>query len=205
MTELNLEGVLSSTVIQIYASQLVAVMDHLSQLEIAAKSRNQDVGADSKIAESVSNLLVAAVENCSWLKLRSAMKQLRTILNRVQSGNCSTVEFSGLIQQLRIRIFEDLQDRAFFCVANTDKLDRFFKQDPKGSGNLVYRDVREIFDVAISKRFPECVEDLTGAAACYVACCYTACVFHLMRVVEYGVVAIARLASETLNHLGTLF
>ena len=49
------------------------------------------------------------------------------------------------------------------------------------------------FAPSVSERFPEAIEDMREAARCFAFERPTACVFHLMRVTECGVRAIADL------------
>ena len=44
----------------------------------------------------------------------------------------------------------------------------------------------EAFGKVVSKKFPRLTEDIQDACKCYACGRYTACVFHLMRVMEYG-------------------
>lgn len=181
--------------IQLYASTLMHIINDLRSLESAAKTWTIENPADDEMSRQVNELLVATVTNCAWLRLRSAWKQLHTIQKRVKSGTCRNDEFAQLISELRRRIFEDLDDRVFYCVTETSKLDRFFKHNDKGY--LVAKQADEAFEPRVVNRFPECLDDLIGASKCYIAACYTACVFHLMRVVERGLAEVASLAGIT--------
>lgn len=183
-------SVFNSVMVQIYASSLVSVMNNLRDLESIAKTWGAASPTD-EMGQRVNTLLGAAVANCAWLRLRSAWKQLQTIHKRVKSGTCENVEFSQLIAELRRRILEDLDDRVFYCITDTAKIDRFFKHN---DGLLVAKKVDEVFDSQISERFGNSVDDLIEASKCYVAACYTASVFHMMRVVEVGVMEVAQLA-----------
>jgi hypothetical protein len=59
---------------------------------------------------------------------------------------------------------------------------------------LVFKDLEEIFDQKVLERFPEISDDVFDAAQCFIHYSSTACVFHLMRIVEVGVLKVARLA-----------
>ncbi len=171
-------------------------MDHLGQLEAAAKKWASDSDMNEQVQERVGKLLNATVAQCAWLRLRSAWKQLHRILETVKTGKCTSAKFSSLIGELRIRIYEDLEDRVFFSVVDTGKIDKFFKEDPKQRGCLMPKPAEEIFSAEIVKEFPEAAEDLIEASACFVVSRYTASVFHLMRVVERGVTKLAQLAGH---------
>jgi len=45
---------------------------------------------------------------------------------------------------------------------------------------------------SVQQQFPSAKEDIRSAVECYALDCNTACVFHLMRVAEYGLRALAR-------------
>jgi len=191
------EGVFTSVMIQIYASAILSLMDDLRKLEDQAKTWHVSNPSNEEVNKQAGPLLIAAVENCSWLQLRSAWKQLHTITNRVKTGKCDNAEFSRLIAELRTRIREDLDDRIFFSVTDPDKIDRFFKPDKNHEGCLMPKRADEIFDAVILERFGDCEDDLVEASKCYITATYTACVFHLMRVVEHGLMEVATLAGIT--------
>jgi hypothetical protein len=59
---------------------------------------------------------------------------------------------------------------------------------------MVEKHIDEIFDPVICTAFPEAIEDLQEAAYCLLFCRHSAAIFHLMRVIEAGVLRMARLA-----------
>jgi hypothetical protein len=181
---------------QIYVTTLAALLECIGNFEREAKTWRGPM-AEKRRAE-LSVLLRAACDACTELRLHSAEKQaLRTIF-RVVEGNCSYTEFGSLMGELKTRIHEDLADRVFFCVANGQKVERFFVRAPPdgtgATGQLMFRDIREVFDPAIVAAFPEARGDLAEAANCLLFALHSAAIFHLMRVVEVGVVRMARLA-----------
>jgi hypothetical protein len=59
----------------------------------------------------------------------------------------------------------------------------------------------EMFGAAVV-RFPEAIEDMSDAGTCYAANLPAACVFHLMRVAEFGLRALARKLNVSLRDKG---
>lgn len=55
-----------------------------------------------------------------------------------------------------------------------------------------YFNNQELFGEVVNQKFPKAVEDIKEAGNCYATGNNTACVFHLMRVVEHGLRALAK-------------
>jgi hypothetical protein len=186
---------LSAPMIQIYADWLVQLMDNLRELETRAK-RWSETGSNTDTPDEIIGRLIKDIElNVNYLDLRSAKKQLLRLYERVRE-KCSFVEFASLIEQLHVRIVEDLEDRVFYCINDPHKLETFFSKEysQKPRSFIRMKSPNEVFDSEIIVRFPDATDDLKQAILCYVASCYTAAVFHLMRVVEQGVMEMARMA-----------
>ena len=130
-------GVLSSAMIQVYANQLVRLLSLLEELERELPKWGESDFTKER-GEGAAQMMQSAVVHVRHLRLRSAEKQLHRILTRLAAGQTTTGELSGLLRQLRIRMEEDLEDRAFSCVTDTEKIDRFFKADQQ-SGRLLFK------------------------------------------------------------------
>ena len=169
-------------------------MDLLRNLEKEAEGWSPADMNDAKSVE-VGNTLKAIGLQVLKLQLRSSEKQMRAMLERVQAGDVTTVEFSRIIRELRVRIEEDLEDRVFYCITDGSKIDRFFKRDDQHVAYLRPKPIDDVFDKVIIGRFPDCIDDLEAVRACYIVSVYTSCVFHLMRVVEHGLMEVAKLAA----------
>jgi len=182
--------------LQLYANWLVKLMDDLRGLEQRAKQWSASRILPDTPDDVVADLLKALITNIAYLGLRSSGRQMIRLQQRISTGTCSTKEFAELVGELRVRIVEELGDRVFYCVTDPTKIEKFFKHEHvSGTYDVLnLKSPDEFFDAAIVKRFRECSDDLEHFAKCYVAGCYTAAVFHLMRVVESGVMEVAKLA-----------
>jgi hypothetical protein len=79
--------------------------------------------------------------------------------------------------ELRMAVFTDLRNRIFLRLEEASEP---YYQNPTLFGDLVAR------------RFPKANYDIQEAGNCHASGCYTACVFHLMRVAEHGLRALAK-------------
>jgi hypothetical protein len=185
--------------IQVYVVKIAALLEWMTEAEREAKlwQRAPPVEAQQRSSE-LTLLLRTAGDHCRHLGLRSADKQVFRMARRVQDGNCTFVEFSALLAELKNRILEDLEDQVFFCEQDGRKTQRFFKRGQHENGGdrpvMIEKDVREIFDPAVSAAFPEAIDDLQEACYCLLFARHTAAIFHLMRVIEFGLSKLTRFA-----------
>jgi hypothetical protein len=110
--------------------------------------------------------------------LGNASEQLRHI-NEHCSLHPEAIDYSALAADLRNAIdamLHDLRKREFLEVIPT--LEAFVNSD-------------SLFGAAVSANFPSAAADIKEAGNCLAADCPTAAVFHLMRVAEYGLRALA--------------
>ena len=190
-------SVLYSAMIQVYADLLVKLMDGLKELENFAKEVSGDTTQEQD--EKFSQIMYSVGFHIAALKLRSSWKWMKHLDSEIgTNATLGSKDIGERVSQLRFRILEDLGDRLFFCVTDNDKIDRFFKKTQEGNQEiLAWKRVDEAFDASIIARFPDCVDDLIESGKCYVGSCYSACAFHLMRVVEQGLMEVAGLAGIT--------
>jgi hypothetical protein len=59
---------------------------------------------------------------------------------------------------------------------------------------------QELFGDTVSDKFPSAAEDIRAAGNCYATGNHTACVFHLMRVAEHGLRAVAHILEVPFQH-----
>jgi hypothetical protein len=187
-------GFLSSPMIQYYATALVNIMDDLRTME--AEIKKTSTGISEKTVEQINHLLAATTDNCKYLNLRSATKQLLSMVKKATNHQLTYPQFASMLAELRIRIEEDLDDRVFYSIIESAKIDKFFKEDPdaKARGILIPKTPEEWFDERVIAHFKDTLDDVDQAGKCFLFEAYTGCVFHLMRVVEYGVFYIAQLS-----------
>lgn len=193
------------TVLQIYAKGLVNLMEKLQELETEAAIWARE-GATPERFQSVSAIISKAEDGCELLDLPSARKQIARMraLSSEGSEGMTYEQFRTFVTELRVRLKEDLDDKVFLCVNDRSTVDRFFivtNEDeyipPTPMGVLVPRAAHQLFHKSITERMEETSDDIVEACRCFVADRFTACVFHLMKIVEYGLLEVARLVGIT--------
>lgn len=189
--------------IQIYADALVTLIQNLKELETAALEWGKFPRRNDRIqqgGEWAGRLMNSAQAMCRVLSFRSAAKQAERIMQRLRAGDCTTDELSSLVSEFHVRIHEDMQEIVFFCVNDQSKVNKFFRQqEPHEVKNgyiqeLVFKSADQLFDSRIVARWGEATEDIEEACRCFAFDRFTACAFHLMRVVEIGVLKLGELA-----------
>jgi hypothetical protein len=115
---------------------------------------------------------------CGDVGLRVSTKCVDDILETAAKGHQTVGEMTELISQLEKTIKWEMEDRLFMYVP------------PARAGRY---DLAEPFGPEFSKSFPSATFDSKEAGNCFACGRYTACVFHLMRVLEIGLVAFAQL------------
>jgi hypothetical protein len=98
---------------------------------------------------------------------------------------------SPKLSELRRRIREDLEDHVYLCIPYATA-QRCFRKDSHGLQQPKVSS--ELMDPRIAERFPAALDDIEAAYRCFVFDCYPASMFHLMRVVEIGVLKLAKVA-----------
>lgn len=187
---------------QIYASAFVTLTEKLVELEKETETWQQ-FGVTKESYDRMNLIIYKAEEGCETLDLVSAKKLIARM--RAESAadktGMSSQQFKYMVAELRIRIKEDLQDKVFLCVNQRSKIERFFVvtneeeyMEPTDMGILVPRYAHQLFHKSIVERMEEVSDDIVEACRCFVADRFTASVFHLMRIVEYGLLEVARLA-----------
>lgn len=115
---------------------------------------------------------------CLRGRLNNAFEQLRNI-NYHYTRHSDAADYHSLCADLRNALdamLNDLRNRQFLEVV-------------VGKEGFVNND--SLFGVRVSKQFRNAIPDIREAGNCIAADCPTAAVFHLMRVAEYGLRALA--------------
>lgn len=132
---------------------------------------------------------------CELMELPSSLKQIRLLREKRLFDD----EIAPALRELRRRIREDFEERAFFIINDPTKLRRFFKMTDlqlceQKETVLVLKPANELFDESVIRQFPAAIDDIEQACMCYVLARYSACVFHLMRIVEVAVLRVAKIS-----------
>lgn len=118
------------------------------------------------------------------LELDVASAYLRRIRKAYGKGVPSLAQFGIYLQGLEERIEEHLETRTFWYVPQN---------------RLRYLLAEKPFGDAVVSRWPRLANDINEAARCMGAGRYTAAVFHLMRVMEFGVAQLAKALNSAIS------
>lgn len=182
---------------QVYANSLAALMSELEKFE---REISKWGFAGPAMQQQRIDRLVGMIVQCrsytDTLSLKSSTRQIQRIGAVLDERPVTPAEMRTMFQELKTRIEEDIQDCVFYCINDPIRMTRFFTKSSEqpNAGFLVPKRSDEIYDRIILDCFPESEDDLVETCECFVFHRYTACVFHLMRVVEFGLLRIARLA-----------
>ena len=114
-----------------------------------------------------------------WLQilaLELSLKFLRQLIGQIRAGNATYGDVERLLGELRRRIVDELDSRQCFYMGN-DKAKLY--------------GVKNAFGEAVATAFASATLDIEEAGDCLAFERYTASVFHLMRVMEHGLRALA--------------
>ena len=129
--------------------------------------------------DSVAETLGELQRESKRLGLRSADAQIARISEEVQSDNWGrnlavlASRLQPLVRDLHLRVLDELEDR-FFLVIPPEHVAHYRQKEP-------------VFGRVVADAFPNAMEDVSEAGKCLALGRWTAVVFHLMRVMEYGV------------------
>ncbi len=118
---------------------------------------------------------------CLPLQLFSVLPTLSRF-NNVHFQSLRGAPFT--LEQLRVEL-----DRLVEVIAGTLSHNKFMMV-PENKAE--YYGQPKLFGFAVAERFPKANKEITEAGNCYATGNNTACVFHLMRVLEYGLRALAK-------------
>jgi hypothetical protein len=156
--------------------QLAIALRTLREMEVSGK-----VFGDTLVAQEMSSkahvpLLEYVRQQCESLELQSALHRCDKFVNKIRE-NAPWSEIGNQATVLREAIEGELCYRRFAFV-------------PVSKAAIHDNAARDWAD--IWTKFPSSKEDAQRAVDCYALEQDTACVFHLMRVAEYGLRALAR-------------
>jgi len=118
--------------------------------------------------ESVGVFDASGMSDCSY--------RVQATLARMQRPMTDVSSIAALLGVLHEDIFESLKKRKFLCVSD-DRSE--------------FLDKEKLFGESVFTVFPSARYDIKESGNCLAVECTTACVFHLMRVAEHGIRALA--------------
>jgi hypothetical protein len=126
-----------------------------------------------------------AVADLAEAGMSSASREAQRILDNVRRTAMHSSALESEARTICHRIISELGRRKFLRVRNA-------------CYNFVDRD--DLFGAVVMAKFKPAVADIKDAGNCLAAECSTAAVFHLMRVSEYGLRAVAKRLKVKLTH-----
>ena len=130
-------------------------------------------------------VLGALKRECACLELNKALDKVDRLEARVMSDICSYQIMMVELQELSNIIACELGET--FLAFIPTKTSRFFEQE-------------ELFGKAVNRAFPSAQIEIKDAGNCLAADLNTAAIFHLMRVAELGLRALARHLNVTIKN-----
>lgn len=157
--------------LKFHASTYVFVLDQLRSMEGLLASLNPADKGGELASESTEAVWVHLRESLRSIGLTMSIKQV----DRITSEAHTHVDLGLAVGELRRRIHDELDGRLFLYVP-VERAQYF-----NNSG----------YDASVASAFPEATIDIEEASKCFALGRWTACVFHLMRVTEHGMRALA--------------
>ena len=160
--------------LRLQASPFILASSQIGQIH--EQVRNGVLPVNSSWAHIAANLKELRVQ-CEQLVLSATVAQLERIDLMIADGINNVPMFTAALMEVTSRMNDELSARYVYCL---------------DSKQATYIQAHQ-FAVVASDRFPDAIPDMEEAAKCYAFERPTACIFHLMRVTEYGINAIAKL------------
>ncbi len=178
--------------LSLYAWRVVALYQQIEATKVGLmRTVGQYPGATAPHIETNSDngmnpeslLINVASSLAEEIGMESTRHQINTII-RMGMMNAPYSEFDSALDQLAVRIQEDLRTKPFFFVNPT-------KAGLWGKDNL--------FGEKVSKKFKGCAVEIRSAGNCLALNEPTASIFHLMRAMESAVQTLAKRLKMTIN------
>ena len=164
-----------------YAGNWLAVITNLERLRwLHVLAGTGDANARGQLEINQEQMFVALETEARDLPFSySLRKQLVRVKERAASaiGNSDHQSALTLIDELLYNVQAELETNLFLCIPAPHR--PYFERG------------LDIFGPAVLTVFPECSKDIAAAGRCLALEEPTACVFHLMRILEHGLRAMA--------------
>ncbi|MFZ0050282.1 MAG: hypothetical protein WAK96_00775 [Desulfobaccales bacterium] len=178
-------------ILRFFAGAFVSVMDvlQIDHDEIGdlylrpSHSLTQNSKLPLENRKRFSDTLKMITPDCEQLQLDGSLKLIKSIKDKLAYISLGDLQHS--IVMLRELIESEL-DECLLLHIPEDRSGWFNKQDA--------------FGPEVSKAYVKAMPDIKEAGNCFAVGLYTACVFHLMRVAEYGLRALAKERGITIKH-----
>ena len=127
--------------------------------------------------ERLASTFVTIREECDELELDGSARLIRILLDNMKMTHIKIGELLISIDTLEDMIISEMNDRLYLRIPQE---------------RISWFDKKEAFGAKVSNAFSKAIPDIKEAGNCYAIGLHTACVFHLMRVLEYGLQALAK-------------
>jgi hypothetical protein len=145
--------------------------------ELASLTNNLPEYRDKPLEEADIEAALERIEKvgklCADFGFRSLFCEVERNRESVKDG-CSYAELGRIAENLRNRIQDEFKDVLLLWIEDA----KYYRQD-------------ELFGDKVAKRFRKASFDIEESGTCFALNRHTACVYHLMRVAEWGLKAIA--------------
>lgn len=160
--------------LRLYADKFVGLCCYLTQMEILFL---QDGVGTAEGVEALMSNLGRARTLCQEMGLTGSVKVLDRLSSEWKKNGAGWPQnISHLFGEAHLRIQEELESRIFLQLA-ADK--------------AAYADPKWLLNTSIETAFPSTITEFQNAGRCYAYDESTACMFHLMRVVDFGLRSVA--------------
>jgi hypothetical protein len=169
---------------------LCHVIHNFAPIEAAllmGKSAGQgNVAVTDNLKKGMDDALAKAEELFTVVQLTDCLKDISTAKRRWGGPLLDISAACEIVHRLQEDIIQTLGAQLFFRVEH-DRRSLVFRWE----GGKAHYGIREIVGDKVVAAFPSAWDDLIEVGSCLVAECNTAAVFHLMRVAEFGLRAVA--------------
>jgi hypothetical protein len=156
----------------------------VKRLKVLQSRHPQIMPSDAQI-EYVLDRFKPIVKKCDELSLEHAKERLKTFMTDLQNGQLRTYEvIENETAQICLAIQKELWAKHFIYIPGAKE--KFFEQDA-------------LFGQVVNAKFPFAKSEIREAGNCLAADFNTAAIFHLMRVVEMGLRALAKKLKVTVG------
>jgi hypothetical protein len=157
----------------VHVNTLLEIAGDMGELAIhPPESADEIIVGDERRAALI--LVEDAGRICADFGFNALFLEVERNRECVEEG-CTFAEFGRFADNLKTRIIDEFQDVLLLWIEEK----KYYAQP-------------ELFGPQVAERFKGASLDIEEAGSCYAVGRYTACVFHLMRVAEFGLMAIGK-------------
>lgn len=152
-----------------------AFVNAVRYLEFARRGFPKTDGGNDAVISLIKHLRIFAT-HCETLDLPCAAGMARKLIQQVKPKRIGNEVVKGTIANIQETFEIEIDQRKIFAI--------------HGHLSEYYDGVRHSFGEVVIERFPDARFDIEEAGKCLALSRHDACVFHLMRALEFGVVAV---------------